>query len=221
MRKVAFALFVAAFVGMSGSGARAQEAPPPAAAPPQDSTGKLLIAALAGHAIPVNGMEWGIGVGLRAGTRVGAIWIGGTAALYAGDSVDIDWGSTVLADGGRQYYTTLPIFVVGEVGYAFDFHPGPLELQLTPHLDLGAAFISAASHGEYGGDDSTLDGRLAWGWGLTGRAFLDRHWALGVDYRMLPLGDADFDFNEGEVNSHGYSTSVFFHGLSFELAYRL
>lgn len=181
----------------------------------------LLVAGAVSFAIPIHGMSYGVGGGLRAGVDFHHVYLGATFLMHRGDSVDIGWGSTFFSKEGEQHYRTLPWFLVAEAGYAIQIPIAGLRTELVPFFSLGAAFVHVSTTGVYG-KDSITDSHLAIGWGLDYRVSFAEPWSLGIGYRMYPLGAAHFSFGDLSAGTyeHGFSTSIFYHSVLAEAAYR-
>ena len=181
---------------------------------------------IAGSSIPINGLNYNEGIGVRAGVHVGAgklehIYLGGILAAHAGDSKTIGWPSTVFNNAGDQHYHSHPLFLAADAGYSFEIPIGTLDTVLTPCVSAGLLVIGMDTDGVFGTTSITNT------YGVIGFAaswdvgFSDRFYA-GVHYRIFNAGDTSFSFGDYAQNTyqHGFSTSVFYYALYSELGYR-
>lgn len=110
----------------SGVALAQSEAPPP----PSYDTGTVSL--LAGMAVPVHGLHYGAGFGVRAGVNLGHFYLGGTFAVHAGDEKTIRYGriSSLGVDAGAQRYSSLPMFVTADAGYNITIPIGGLDARI-------------------------------------------------------------------------------------------
>lgn len=179
---------------------------------------------LSGYAIPVDGLTYGAGAGLSLGVSRSLFFGGITALLHQGNSVTINYGGVggLGISGGDQHYQTLPVFLLADAGVSIEVAP---KLSFAAFGSIGTVLLNPGTSGVYGAGEIVNSGDdpvFALGWGVSARAWLLDHWGLGIQYRMLPLGDGDFSYGDTATSSisHGYSTSLFYNSLLAEVTYR-
>jgi hypothetical protein len=184
------------------------------------------IALIAGTSIPINGLNYNEGLGVRAGANVAVrqfehVYVGGVVTAHAGDSLSITWGPDAIQKGGVQYYTSHPGFVAADIGYSFAFSLGRIETVLTPCLSAGLMLIEMDTNGTYG-STSIVNAYGIIGFAASYDLLLGKHFFVGAHYRMYDTGDTTFQFGNLSNNTyeHGFSTSVFYYALFSELGYR-
>jgi hypothetical protein len=184
------------------------------------------VSVVAGSSIPINGLNYNEGIGVRGGIHVATnklkhVYLGGILAVHAGDSKTIGWGPTQFSNGGDQHYNSHPLFVAADAGYSFQIPVGTLDTVLTPCLSAGVMVIGMDTDGVYGTTSITNT------YGVVGFAaswdvnFNSRFYA-GAHYRLYNTGDTSFSFGDLAQGTyqHGFSTSVFYYALYSELGYR-
>jgi len=204
--------------------------PPPLDGRPSDparpeGSGSAALAVLFGAGLPFNGLTYGLGAGAQLQTSLGHVAIAGALFIYSGDEKNITYGPVpgFSIKGGRQQYNSLPIFLVGDGGYAFSINAGALRSAIKPFVSTGVMALHIATSGVYGDADQTQF-KFCLGWGVAYRVRLGDRLAVGLQYRMYPnLGDDHIDFGSPSKNEipHGFSTSIFYHAITTEIAYRI
>jgi hypothetical protein len=209
---------------LAGRSARAQ--PPPAATeagakrdPLSERPGSVEV--LAGSAIAIHGVNYNLGVGVRAGAHLAHFYLGGMLAVHQGDTKTIAWGPTAFSNGGDQKYTSHPFFFAADAGYTFDIPIGSVDTLLTPCLSGGLLLMTMDTSGVYGSSSIAKTYGLL-GLGASYGVLLDQRVYLGAHFRMYDTGDTTFDFGNLAQGTyeHGFSTSIFYYALYSELGYR-
>jgi hypothetical protein len=195
--------------------------PAPAEAP---TAPRATISFIAGMSIPITGLNYNAGIGVRGGANLGKFYLGGLLALHQGDAKTITYGpvSSLGIPGGAQHYSSLPIFLVADGGYNIGIPLGRLSTVLTPYLCVGAVVMNMQSSGVYG--DSTITPIYAVvGGGFSYDIAVGARYSIGIHTRVFNTGDTDFKFGDLSKHQyeHGFSTSIFYAAVYTELSYRL
>ena len=180
------------------------------------------VSVIAGASIPINGLVYNGGIGIRAGAHVGNFYLGGMVAVHQGDTQAITYGSvpTLGIPGGLQTYNSLPLFLVADGGYTLTIPIGGLATTFTPYVSMGLLAIILNTSGAYG-DSSITNSNFVIGGGFSYRVPVVERYSVGIHYRMYNVGDTTFSYgnlSEGTVE-HGFSTSIFYAAFYGELAY--
>lgn len=214
-----FGFVVAALVGGSRlASAQVPVSPAPGLAAPKTKEVSVIV----GASIPINGLVYNGGIGIRAGAHFGKFYVGGMLAVHQGDTKTIVWGPVPALgiQGGPQTYDSLPLFVVADGGYTLTIPLGGRATTFTPYLSAGLLAIILDSAGAYG-ESSTTNAYFVIGGGFSYRVPVADRYSVGIHYRMYNVGDTSFEYgnlSEGTVE-HGFSTSIFYAAFYGELAY--
>jgi hypothetical protein len=184
---------------------------------------ELSAAAAVGHAMPADALAYGFGAGLKGTAGIGLLHAGAGLLFHAGDETSIEYGpvDALGIEGGKQEYASAPLFLLLDAGLRLELTIGDRTTMFAPFLSAGLLLVNMSTSGPYG-EASTAGSRFAIGWGLLYRVPLLGPVSLGVEYRMYPIGDGEFEFGDSSANevAHGFSTSLFFHALFLEASYR-
>jgi hypothetical protein len=197
----------------------AEETPTVPATPKRGTTFSLAL--VLGTSFKHNGMDYGVGYGIRPAVTIYNVYLGGLLVKHSGDAKDIGFGATIFGPATTQHYTTSPVILSADVGYSFDLPIGTVKTTLTPFVTAGAAFISVSSSGGYGASSiSKTSGLLGGGAAYT--VDLGQHVFIGASFRAHAAKDASFNFGDLSLNqyTHGYSTSVWYGAYYGELGWR-
>jgi hypothetical protein len=184
---------------------------------------RATISFLGGMSIPIKGLNYNAGIGVRGGVNLGKFYVGGMLAVHQGDAKTITYGPVSLLGipGGPQWYSSLPIFLVADGGYSIGIQLGQLSTVLTPYVSAGALVFNMQSSGVYG-NSSIAPIYAVIGGGLSYGIALGPRYLFGLHMRMYNTGDASFTFGDRSKNQfeHGFSTSIFYSAIYTELSYR-
>lgn len=197
--------------------------PPPAATPAAPQSRGVTLSLLTGISIPINGLQYNVGVGFRGGLDLGRFYVGGMVAIHQGDQKSINYGpvASLGIQGGVQTYNSTPLFFVADGGYHLTIPLGGLDTVLTPYLSAGVLLIPMSSSGAYG-DTSIVNPYFVIGGGFSYSVPLGPRYSVGLHYRMYDVGDTQFSFgdlSQGTVE-HGFSTSIFYAAFYSEVSCR-
>lgn len=169
------------------------------------------VSVITGRSMPINGLVYNAGIGLRGGTRVGQIYLGGMLAVHVGDTKQIKYSN------GVQTYSSRPKFITADAAYEFAGSIGTHRTTLSPYVSAGMLSMSMSSSGTFG-DPSLTKRYFVLGGGLSYNIDVTDRYAVGLHARVYNTGDTSFDFgdsSQGQIE-HGFSTSIFYAGFYLE-----
>ena len=183
----------------------------------------VTLALITGISVPINGLQYNVGVGVRGGIDLGRFYVGGMVAVHQGDQKTITYGpvDSLGIPGGPQTYDSTPLFFVADGGYHLTIPLGGLDTVLTPYLSAGLLLIPMSSSGAYG-ESSVVNAYPVIGGGFSYAVPLGQRYSVGLHYRMYNVGDTQFSFgdlSQGTVE-HGFSTSIFYAAFYSEVSCR-
>jgi hypothetical protein len=178
---------------------------------------------LVGSSIPINGLNYNAGTGIRGGATFGHYYLGGMLAVHQGDSLAISWPAVAAfgTNAGVQAYKSLPVFAVIDGGYKLRIPVGSIATFLTPYLSTGLLVIGMSSSGVYG-NSNIANSYFVVGGGFSYGVPISERYSIGVHFRGYDTGDTKFsfgDYSKGTIE-HGFSTSVFYAAFYLELETR-
>jgi hypothetical protein len=194
----------------------------PAPATPPVPTHGITLTALAGSSIPINGVNYNAGIGVKAGIHFGHVYVGGMLAVHQGDTKSINWGAVPALgyQAGTQTYSSVPIVTAADLGYRIDIPIAGLQTSLMPYVSAGLIATFMSSSGVYG-DSSIVNTDPVIGGGLAVSVPIGSRLALGLHSRTYNVGDTSFHFGNASQGTyeHGFSTSIFYTAFYSELSY--
>ena len=188
----------------------------PAAAQPDAE-----VSVITGYALPIKGLNYNLGVGVRGGVVLGPLYVGAMVAVHQGDDKHITYGPDTLDNGGKQDYASLAVFATADVAYQLQIPLGARRSTLAPFVSAGLLAIPMGSSGVYG-DSSITNSYLVVGGGVSYSVDLNARYAVGLHVRVYDTGDTSFDFGDLSQNTHqhGFSTSIFYAAAYLESTLR-
>jgi hypothetical protein len=193
----------------------------PAQAPVVPAAHSGEISVIMGYALPIKGLNYKLGFGVRGGIDLGHFYLGGMVAIHQGDDKHISYGPSSLDNGGKQDYSSLAVFATVDAAYRLELPLGARRTTLSPFLSAGLLAIPMSSSGVYGATSIT-NTYLVLGGGASYSVDISDLYAVGLHVRVYDTGDTSFDFGDLSQNQHqhGFSTSIFYAAAYLESTFR-